>query len=50
MVNDLFFSQAWWNGSYMIAAKPIKTLELHYNMIQCFFFQTGVIINASYLK
>ena len=25
---------AWYNGSYTIAAKPIKTLELHYTMIQ----------------
>ena len=27
-------SQAWYNGSYTIGAKPIKTLELHYTMIQ----------------
>ena len=27
-------SQVWYNGSYTIAAKPIKTLELHYTMIQ----------------
>ena len=26
--------QAWYNGSYTIAAKPIKSLELHYTMIQ----------------
>ena len=26
-------SQVWYNGSYTIAAKPIKTLELHYTMI-----------------
>ena len=26
--------QVWYNGSYTIAAKPIKTLELHYTMIQ----------------
>ena len=24
----------WYNGSYTIAAKPIKTLELNYTMIQ----------------
>ena len=24
----------WYNGSYTIAAKAIKTLELHYTMIQ----------------
>ena len=27
-------SRVWYNGSYTIAAKPIKTLELHYSMIQ----------------
>ena len=27
------FSWAWYNGSYTIAAKPIKSLELHYTMI-----------------
>ena len=27
-------SRAWYIGSYTIAAKPIKTLELHYTMIQ----------------
>ena len=27
-------SQVWYNGSYTIATKPIKTLELHYTMIQ----------------
>ena len=25
-------SRVWYNGSYTIAAKPIKTLELHYTM------------------
>ena len=28
------FSSAWYNGSYTMAAKPIKSLELHYTMIQ----------------
>ena len=28
------FSWAWYNGSYTIAAKPIKSFELHYTMIQ----------------
>ena len=28
------FSRAWYNGSYTIAAEPIKSLELHYTMIQ----------------
>ena len=27
-------SWAWYNGSYTMAAKPIKSLELHYTMIQ----------------
>ena len=27
-------SRVWYNGSYTTAAKPIKTLELHYTMIQ----------------
>ena len=27
-------SRAWYNSSYTMAAKPIKTLELHYTMIQ----------------
>ena len=27
-------SRVWYNGSYTIAAKPTKTLELHYTMIQ----------------
>ena len=27
-------SRVWYYGSYTIAAKPIKTLEFHYTMIQ----------------
>ena len=27
-------SHPWYNGSYTMAAKPIKTLEFHYTMIQ----------------
>ena len=27
-------SRAWYNGSYTMAAKPIKSLEWHYTMIQ----------------
>ena len=27
-------SRAWYNGSYTMAAKPIKCLEMHYTMIQ----------------
>ena len=26
-------SWAWYNGSYIMAAKPIKSLKLHYTMI-----------------
>ena len=26
--------RVWYNGSYTVVAKPIKTLELHYTMIQ----------------
>ena len=29
-------SQAWYNGSYTMAARPIKSLEFHYTMIQFF--------------
>ena len=32
--NLMDLSGIWYNGSYTIAAKPIKTLELHYTMIQ----------------
>ena len=28
------FSYAWYNGSYTMTARPIKSLELHYTMIQ----------------
>ena len=27
-------SRAWYNGSYTMGVKPIKSLELHYTMIQ----------------
>ena len=27
-------SRPWYNGSYTMATKPIKPLELHYTMIQ----------------
>ena len=29
-----FISRAWYDDSYTMAAKPIKSLELHYTMIQ----------------
>ena len=28
------FCRSWYNGSYTMVAKPMKTLELHYPMIQ----------------
>ena len=28
------YPRAWYNSSYTMAAKPIKSLELHYTMIQ----------------
>ena len=34
-------SQPWYNGSHTMAAKPIKSLELHYTMIQ--FLIIGII-------
>ena len=37
-------SRPWYNGSYTMAAKPIKSLELHYTMIQF------LIIHNSYCK
>ena len=27
-------SRAWYNGSYTMVARPIKSLEMHYTMIQ----------------
>ena len=33
------FSWTWYNGSYTMAAKPIKSLELHYTMIQFLIIQ-----------
>ena len=31
---EVTIPRAWYNGSYTMAAKPIKSLELHYTMIQ----------------
>ena len=39
-------SRTWYNGSYTIAAKPIKSLELHYTMIQ---FLINTIIKSGSL-
>ena len=30
----IVFTRAWYYGSYTMAAEPIKSLELHYTMIQ----------------
>ena len=35
-------SRPWYNSSYTMAAKPIKSLELHYTMIQ---FLRNIIIS-----
>ena len=35
-------SRAWYNGSYTMVAKPIKSLQLHYTMIQ-FLINTFII-------
>ena len=41
-------SRAWYNGSYTIAAKPIKTLELHYTMIQfLIIYHIPLLVNIS---
>ena len=40
-------SRAWYNGSYTMAAKPIKSLELHYRMIP--FLIIGFIPDVSLL-
>ena len=36
-------SRAWYNGSYTMAANPIKSLEMHYTMIQ---FLINYLINS----
>ena len=36
-------SRPWYNGSYTMAAKPIKSLELHYTMIE---FVIMIVIRA----
>ena len=39
-------SWAWYNGSYTMAAKPIKSLEMHYTMIQ-FLIKANVSLKMS---
>ena len=41
-------SRPWYNGSYTMAAKPIKSLDLHYTMIQ--FLITNNILHTGLLK
>ena len=33
------FCRSWYNGSYTMMAKPMKSLELHYAMIQFLIMQ-----------
>ena len=37
-------SRAWYNGSYTMATKPIKSLEMHYAMIQFLIIKVIAII------
>ena len=39
---------AWYNDSYIKAAKPIKSLELHYTMIQ-FLILNYLLLGENYL-
>ena len=49
-------SRVWYNGSYTMAAKPIKSLELHYTMIQfliiylIFSIWVMIIVRLQYLE
>ena len=42
-------SRAWYNGSYTMAAKPIKTLELHYPMITFLIILVVSFLSVSFL-
>ena len=42
-------SRVWYNGSYTIATKPIKTLELHYTMVQFLIITTITVSVCSSL-
>ena len=42
-------SRPWYNGSYTMAAKPIKTLELHYTMIQFLIIDNSLKLTESIL-
>jgi len=45
--------RAWYNGSYTMATKPIKYLELHYTMTQFFIIflrQAAVCFLLQYLR
>ena len=41
--------RTWYNGSYYVIAKPIKTLELHYLMIK-FLIILHILLTLLYLK
>ena len=43
-------SRVWYNGSYTIAAKPIKTLELHYTMIQFLIILISTVTGSKTMK
>ena len=42
-------SRAFYNGSYTMAARPIKSLELHYTMIQ-FLIKVYILIHNFYYR
>ena len=42
--------RAWYNGSYTIIAKPIKTLELHYEMSQFLIISLNIWANIAVTK
>ena len=44
MVATVYFSGIRQNGSYTMAAKPIKSLELHYTMIQFLIIEVICVI------
>ena len=41
------FCRSWYNGSYTMMAKPMKTLELHYPMIH--FLIMPIIQNLNFI-
>ena len=41
--------RAWYNGSYTMMVKPMKTLELHYPVIQ-FLINTNILLSIIFFK